>query len=295
MLDFVDINKLRYKFAKLLSKLHNGLHLSLESINDKIVNSSFFDFFEDNQIEVFFEQEYSTIIEKMFGINMNDYGDEDIGPVYWAGLQYINIFLNYHIPIRQIFLLCPLDVMVGHYTIYHEMNEIELCKNFLEVEYKKSILKLLRNNNDLSIRQLSILSGISENTIRYYELDNKHLFNASNEAIKKLSNCLSYPRVFFKKESDFIPYSPSLIDDKLFLYELEKNVRLFYNLSGELTLTISNEKINNPFYLLLDDPIALFSGKKRIVIDNVLYKLFIQSSIKNMIDNFIAKERRLFY
>ena len=90
MINFIQTNEIKIKFATFLSKLYYSCSLSLEQINEKFVYGNYFNFFEDNKAVDFLNAQYDTLAKEMFNANIN-FETNNTNPVYWAGLQYINI------------------------------------------------------------------------------------------------------------------------------------------------------------------------------------------------------------
>lgn len=214
-MEIVDLGALKKKFAILISKLENDCSLTLDVINEKIINDPFFDFLENNQANRFMEESYSLIVRRLFNMDVLFDSETKYDQTYWAAYQYLNIALNLLIPLRTIFLLCPLKEMVAHFTIYHEMNEFLLVKEFLDNEYHRSILKRLRLAKSISADKLAKLTGISVDTIHYLE-DNNHLYRTSFTNINNLSTALDCSLIFFKKEMNISVISRYLYQDSDF-------------------------------------------------------------------------------
>jgi len=150
-------------------------------------------------------------------------------------MMYISICLNKRIPLRTIMLLCPLDMMINYYEIYHEMNDEQLINNFIKNNYQVNILRTLRKKRKLTVRQLANISNISELTIKYYEKDNNHIFNASFENISRLIDSLNYSSSYFSRYSKFVPYTYLLFEDEDVFKKLCERIDVFYNSQGSYT------------------------------------------------------------
>ena len=112
-LNFIEISSLKVKFAKLLSYLFHNANLELDNINDKLLSSSFLNILEENRLNEFLSMPFEAMTSKLFPkVEQTLSDNNDIGEVYWSGLQYMNLFLNYRIPLRTLFLLCPIRDMV---------------------------------------------------------------------------------------------------------------------------------------------------------------------------------------
>lgn len=290
MINFIDLQFIKTKFATLLSKLYFSASIEMDNISDKIIDSSYFDFFEENDIDGFLKKNYEDICFELFGVKFNK-DVEDIGPIYWSGIQYMNIFFNYQIPLRTIFLIWPLKIMSAHYAKYHEMNEIELCKEFKKCFDNTSIVKELRNRANLSTRQIAELTGIDFSSVRYFENDNTHLFRSPTFVSNLLANALGVDNVFFKNKSSFLPLSVNLIDDSGFLKKVGFYLKSLYISEPLDDIKITYSHLNEKPYLLLSSPSILFGRKRTInVEDNVLKMVFY-----NVISELLFEDRTTLY
>ena len=280
MINYVNVSLMKRKFAKLLSALYHQANIELANISDKFTYSDYFDLLENNDLNNF-SKPIDAIVYDLFKAPLLIDDIQDVGPIYWSGIQYMNLFLNYSIPIRTLFLVCPLDQMAAHYNIYHEMNEIQFCEMFLKTYYSKPILKILRKEKKLTVSELSALTKISIPTINYYEKHNDNLFNASHKNISKISIALGVSDIFFKKESDFIPLSEHLIQDVEFVQSFSKTTNDFFNLNSDQLITIDPiEDVEAP-YLIINNPNYLYLEKKKIIINDDLLILLFKNALSD--------------
>lgn len=279
-ISYVNIGDLKTKFGFLLSYLYHSVHISLENISDVLVSSSLLDMLEDNKLDEFMAMTNYEILMILFpnAKEIENESNNDIGKLYWSGIQYINIFLNYRIPLRQILLTLPLSEMVKKYDVYHEMNEIELCKDYMKTEYQfDSILKYFRNQKKMSTRQLSLLTSISESTLKYLESNNNYIFNISSKNMIALSKVLNMDLVFCKKKSDFVPITFSLLQNKLYVTNLSIAIGKYLNKPfPNLNIRFFKEKESNSgeVYLYINEsPYIEIDGKEKYIDDIILRKL----------------------
>lgn len=278
MIKIFDSSNLINKFASLLSNLFHSAKLSLENINETIVTNDFFSFDSEDNINGFITTENAVIAEEIFNARFL-FDGADYDPLYWAGQMYLKISFNMQIPLQQIFLLCPLEHMVSHFTIYHEMNDLEMIKEYMTNEHNRSILKLLRDKSSLSIRQLSDLSLIKDVTLRYYE-KNSNLFNASNETINTLSNVLGISKCLILRRSSYQPVFDMYFEDDSFKSLLKNNIYDFYkikNLPFYANALLNEVKDENYVFV---GSINMIKNKNRItIIENGIYKALLQKTI----------------
>lgn len=290
---FKEVSDLKTKFGHLLSFLYNSVNLQLENISYKLVESSFLNILEDNRFLEFLSMSDIDALNILFPTAeiKKITSEEDIGNLYWTGIQYMNIFLNYRIPLRQIFLFCPLDKMIQKYSVYHEMNEIELCKDFMLNEYRRvSILKYFRNLRGLSIRQLSVVTGIPEPTLKYLENDNRNLYGSSFKTISSLKEVLDIDDSFLKEKSDFIPFTYRLLNNEEFAVDISKVI-------GEYLIRGSCPNIKIKFYkekqldkgqaylFVNGEPFVSIDNKQTFISDSVFKKILLLALDKYIDEN----------
>lgn len=292
-LNFINISDLKIKFGKLLSYLFHNANLELDNINDRLLTSSFLDMLEENRLNEFISMPFEVMTEQLFPKVEQIFDDNsDIGEVYWTGIQYMSIFLNYRIPLRTLFLLCPLKEMVSKYRIYHEMNEIELCKDFIKDNYlNKSILKYFRNLKHLSVRELSILSGVAEPTIKYLEDNNNNFYNATNKTLDSICRVLNIDKIFIKRKSSFIPVTYNLLNNKEFVVLLSNVIGEYYFNGDSPNLSIKFYKEKNldkgQAYLIINNYSALIINGKEKLIDDDVFKMLLDLTIGRYLEQYI--------
>ena len=261
MIDYIYSYDIKEKFGHIISKLFYGAKIDIENINYKILSDDFFDFFEKNDLS-FLGEQYQTIAKQLFNANIIN-ETNNTNPLYWAGIEYMNICLNLFIPLKQVVLLCPLQEMINHYDIYHEMNDIEILKEFLNNEYKRSILKNARKLRNVTINELSVLTNISSQTLKYYEKSNDNLFNASFINIEKIARALDLSLSIFKRKSSFVYINKNLLENNDYISTLKGIIKKYYNIK------------ENDFIFELKETALIKYGKKQIIIDSELFKKFI--------------------
>ena len=266
-ISYQKIGDLKTKFGSLLSYLFFTVHLNIENISHALVSSSFLDILEDNQFDKFIGMSNKDVLEMLFpeAKEIENESINDIGKLYWSGIQYMNIFLNYRIPLRQIFLTLPLSEMINKYDVYHEMNEIELCKDYLKNEYlNNSILKYFRKEKGITVRQLSVLTSISESTIKYLENNNENFFNLSTKYSVALSDTLNIDSSFCKKKSNFVPCTYDFLSNESYLVNLSIAIGKYLNNPfPNLRIKLYKEKMSNK-----GEAFLYINGTSYVVINN---------------------------
>lgn len=284
MVKIVNLNLLKKKFGTLLSKLYFSASLSLEQISYIITYHDYFSFMENNNLDLFLKMQYSEIAKEIFNVEII-FDSDDINPVYWAGIQYINVATTLNIPLRQVFLLRPLKEMVAYYQIYHEINEKELINHFLNNEYKRSILSILMEEKNYSINNLATLTNISTNTIIHYKRDNNNLFNASFINIDKIRIALNLTNYdFFQKTSQFIMLTNASMENNEFKEKLKENICHYYKIDN-LPLFTDTFKKGDAKGIYIGEAISLINDKnKRIVIDDDILNALIKNTYYEYLD-----------
>ena len=294
MIDTIELQEIKIKFARLISRLYTDAKFSIENINDILIKSDLLDCFEYNQPNLFLNMTFEEISEKLGAGKIKFY--EDLNEeLYWAGLQYMNIFLNKMIPLKQLLVAIPIYSMIEKFKIYHEMNDIEMLKvydGFSEI----SMLKSLRKQSGHSIRELSFITGIPENSLKRYEKSNNYLLNASFENIYSLSRFFRVDASLFRKKTTFIPYVESLWSDQNFISELKRQLCCAFKIKEDDTLLIREaddikEKLIESARIIVVEPISFLytAYSDRVLkkhLDEVIVYKAIYESIRYAIDNY---------
>lgn len=104
--------------------------------------------------------------------------------------------------------------MVNSFNIYHEMDWTQLYSHFLDRTKGKTILSSLLDKKNLTMNQLSVLSGVNVNTILSYCRSDENAFKASFSNIMNISKVLHINPNIFLKEIDNYTRSDSFTFDK---------------------------------------------------------------------------------
>ena len=289
MIEVKDLNGLYSKFSKFISKSYHEAGINIELINHAITFGDYFDFLEKDELNIFTDKDIDEMIRDVFGpVHMLE-RQTDIGDLYWAGKQYISLFLNCCIPLRTIFLLFPLKEMVSHFDLYHEMSNMQMVLFFeKEIMMKRSILRTLRKEKNFTVKQLSLLTKIPEQTIKYYESSNMVLFKAPINSVLKIANILSCPLSFFKRESDFIPFTNVIMENCELLEGASLDLEKYFSLNDlhidKITYNVDDAEqpclcIGNPSFILIhesehkDKKISIFDNELKAILKNRIHLL----------------------
>lgn len=261
----IDFIELKNKFSDYISKLYTNNNISLDCINNTIIQNDIFDFLENNNTNKFLSYSYEEFVYKLYKTNSIYLKNEAISEIVWASKMFITLSLNLNMPLKTIALLCPLKEMVELFPAFHEMNDIQIIDHFKQNILKKSILKELKKLRNINTKKLSTITDININTLNSYEKNNEHLFNTSFNNISKIKNALNISYSFFKKESDFIPFSYTLLEnDKIKNY----------------LISFFNEYYGKPLNIKETYPILVLSdNKKTYYIDHELLKIAYKKAI----------------
>ncbi len=261
----IDFIELKNKFSDYISKLYTNNNISLDCINNTIIQNDIFDFLENNNTNKFLSYSYEEFVYKLYKTNSIYLKNEAISEIVWASKMFITLSLNLNMPLKTIALLCPLKEMVELFPAFHEMNDIQIIDHFKQNILKKSILKELKKLRNINTKKLSTITDININTLNSYEKNNEHLFNTSFNNISKIKNALNISYSFFKKESDFIPFSYTLLEnDKIKNY----------------LISFFNEYYGKPLNIKETYPILVLSdNKKTYYIDDELLKIAYKKAI----------------
>ena len=256
----IDIISIKRKFGQLLSASILQYGINVDVLNSKIINSPYFDFMENNEINRFLKDNNSDICFNVFGAKQNNYSDDYRNDLMYAGESYISISISLSIPLRKLFLLFPLSEMLELYQVYHEMNPfriIEEVKNRIE---HKSSFKILLDNSSYSINQLAKLIQCDRRTLMELYNSPKQEKKLPYEKVKLLSRALSISECFFSR-SFFVPYFSSLWKSEEFISTMKNNISII----SSLEVILPRDDISNKKNYIFLDYSALYifrNGKK---------------------------------
>lgn len=189
----------------------------LFAIEERLIESELVKSLEDDKGDKYLYRHYLTkIFDDVYGIDPSRceiFGSSSIS--LWISEAYLRLFYKYHKSFSYLFLLINLRTMYDLYDVYHEMDFDQLFELYENKEKEFKLLNTLIDKKGLSIKQLSILTSISEHTLYNYSKDNESLYNASYENIYKIAHILDVDsKVFVKTLNNYIDYS---------IYDFDKN------------------------------------------------------------------------
>lgn len=292
-----DLILLKERFGALISSLHDS-GVSNEFITYSFIHFDYFDMFERNDLSSFNNASIMNIVENIYQKEpLMSFSSQPITSYFWAGEAYITIMMNYSVPLKQLFIICPLDKMLSFFPLYHEMHDLEICKEILSLRKEISILKTLRNEANISLRQLSILTNIKQSTLVLYEKNNANLFSASASNINKIKDALNISVSCLLEKSSFIPFTTDLFSNNLFRKQFSSIILTYYGFGESISYAIVEDTMsmkaykdllkNNDVIVSLSQSIVglIYLSSNRLVYkilkDNEMLMLYVQT-IKNM-------------
>lgn len=261
----VDIIDLKDRFSDYINKLYTNNNISIFSISNTIIENDLFDFLEENKVKEFLSCSYEEFVYKLYKTNSIYTTNAQVSELIWASKMYITISLNLNIPLKTIVLLCPLKQMLELFEVNHEMNDTQTIDYFKNNILTTNILKALRKLRNITVRQLSVMTGINTNTLNAYEKDNSYLYNATYSNIKLIKEALNVSYSFFKKESSFIPFNYLLLENKQIQTYMLKFFNNYYKKELSIVSMTPIIKLNykNKTYFI-DDELLSIAYKKAI-------------------------------
>lgn len=270
----VDIIELKDRFSDYINKLYTNNKLSVDSISNTIIENDLFDFLEENKTREFLSCSYEEFVYKLYKTNSIYVNNSQISELIWTSKMYLTLSLNLNIPLKTIVLLCPLKQMLELFEVNHETNDIQTIDYFKTNVLNNSILKALRKLRNVTVRQLSVMTGININTLNAYEKNNTNLYNASFSNIQLMMQALNVSCSFFKKESSFIPFNYLLLENK----QIQAYMLNFFNDYYKKELSI---KSMEPIIELNDKNKTIYVDEKLL---SIAYKQAINLYLKDEVD-----------
>ena len=257
--EYFDCELVKERFALLLSKLHET-GLPAEYISQVIVESSFFDCFEKNDLTAFLSSSLESITSNVFRKEViYDYSSKPGDPYYWAGLIIMSVMMNLRTPLKRILLIMPLPEIVSCFALYHEMNDEQFLEHFVSIEKERSLLKIIRKDKRLSLSKISFLTGIKVSTLERMDASTEALLSSSFSSLSLLADLFSLSTDVFKKVSSYVPYSDSILRSEKMETLLGKNLCIYFNIPAEKGFSITREYVENK------EIRRLLQGKKALV------------------------------
>ena len=197
---------------------------SFLAIEEKIYKSDIVKSLESNGSSTYlYRHTLQDIFIDIYGddINIDDITKTNSISI-WVAEAYIRLFFRYHKSFHYLFLVIHLEQMINLFDIYHEMDFDQLFELFEKKQKSFKLLNALIKEKNITIKQLNLLSSISEYTLYNYSKNNEKLYAASFNHIVTLSNILDVDcNVFARELNNYEDY---------FIYNFEKNDTYYYSL-----------------------------------------------------------------
>ena len=196
-----NVGVLKETFARLfvLATMHK---MNLSSFSYLLERSDFVKKIEKGKYDDYFNKPLTTIFFDITGITIDS--DNSFGvfnDAYWCGYSYFELFLRTGKPFSFIFIKLPLVKMMDVYPIFHEMDISSLMDFFAKQEQRKTILRLLCEQNRTSLPKLSASTGISLATLSKYNSDDDALYKASFQNILRIAHYFDAPITLFAEKT----------------------------------------------------------------------------------------------
>ena len=184
-------------FARLfVMAVQNKINLS--SFTYLLERSEFIQKVERGRYDPYFNK---PLVEIFFDVTGNRVTHDDsfgiFDDAYWCGFSYFEIYERTGKPFSYLFLKLPLVELMDLYGVYHEMDVSSLAELFQQREKKKTILRLLCEQNGISLAQLSAGTGIALSTLSKYNASDNALYRASFQNIMAICKAFDAPISLF--------------------------------------------------------------------------------------------------
>jgi len=277
----VNINEIKNKFGYLLSFLHLQCELDSDSISNVIVESNYFDFLENNDVESFLSKDIVTISKNVFRASQKKYSPNYLNDYVYAGECYISISISLCIPLRKLFLIYPLSKMLSLYPLYHEVAQFRVIEKVKNDISTKTAFSILLEKSEYSVLSVSKICDINRNYLSSLLKEAKQEDKLTYLQISKLSDLFGVDKIFFTS-SNFVPYYSSLWNEYQFvifvikhLSSICENKHVYFDFDGNRL-----EANKNKTYIVISpDEAYLYKKNNRSKIPNSKFDLAIKLSL----------------
>lgn len=221
---------------------------SFSGIEDLIISSDFVNNLENNEYDI--NSKSSEIVRQTYKLEKLDNFDISFKALFVAE-SYIKLFFDLNKSFEYLFLYFPLGHLVDTYDVYHEMGFSNFKEDFLSLTREETLLRKLSKSRNIKLSEITRLTGISENSIKYYATSDSNLFGASFDVLYTLAN------LFNTKINMFIERLAIYLDNSVYLFDKSNEdyrnylgfyFALFYDLSlkeNEFIYSNKSFKSNN--------------------------------------------------
>ncbi len=192
-----DVKKVKEIFCRLFV-LATENKMNLEAFTNHLAKSNFASSIENNS----FSDSFNLPLEKVFYEITGNNIDKDtsfgvFNDAYWCGYSYFEIQQRTRKSFALIFLKLPFAKLIDLYPIYHEMDITSLLDFFNKLNADKTILRLLCQKNNCSLKELSNKTGINKATLAKYNANDEYLLKASFNNVYRIANYFDVPYSLF--------------------------------------------------------------------------------------------------
>ena len=247
-------------------------HYSLNYIEERISHSHFADELEGSRNDFLYEDNEITLLKDIYALEDIDleHLNETNSLFLWVGEAYIRLFFKFHKTFFYLFLYFPLGKMMDLYNLYHEQDWTQLYRYYQELYQNTSLLKMLVKKRGLSISKLSIITGISQNTLNYYALDDRHLYEAKYIYIDALSHALDVDSKIF------LPCIHNYLDTSD--YDFDRNNTEFRGYLGLYIVSYFSSDIKNRGYVYDKKKNTFFCSKGSLIVTETVSRGYIETN-----------------
>ena len=198
--DKLYLEKARAALARMLDFAVYDLHQDLTSFFDLFISSGVAPLFEQGDIHILVGKsgvELAYEVLERSGLaykRVTPQYSMDRSEEYWTGWALAYYQWETAQPFAEIVHYIPIQDILAMYDPYHEMDIRQFCDAMNERLRKakpETNLKLLRQQNGLSQKQLAEISSVPLRTLQQYEQRQKNINKAQAEYLVSLSTALN--------------------------------------------------------------------------------------------------------
>ena len=198
--DKLYLEKARTALARMLDFAVYDLHQDLTSFFDLFISSGVAQLFEQGDIHILVgksgvELAYEVLDRSGLAYErVKPQYSMDRSEEYWTGWALAYYQWETAQPFAEIVQYIPIQDILAMYDPYHEMDIRQFCDAMNERLRKakpETNLKLLRQQNGLSQKQLAEISSVPLRTLQQYEQRQKNINKAQAEYLVSLSTALN--------------------------------------------------------------------------------------------------------
>ena len=166
--------------------------IEVNEFENIFINSIMADAFETNNMKYTLGKSSSELLSIIMNNEPKEYNMSPIAtPEYWSGYVLCYISWYFNVSFKYIFKKVPLKELIMNYFPYHEMDIKHLIDFYKERLNIPSKLKIIREKNGLSQKELAVLTNIPIRTIKSYEQKTVDISKAQVETVYVLARELN--------------------------------------------------------------------------------------------------------